>query len=209
MKKPRRVFYVVYFRDRRLQYSLDAMRFIANPSEKNYAHITVRGPYQQRYNLSGMDRRIDGTEVLADGVGSFFGYSQNTVFIKCYSEMLRDVWKKTDYGFNPHVTLYDGQSRRFAEMLLQQLHHLTIRFRFIVGRLHPLVTRSGQYSMELSQAFDEVLFAEVTGTHLSASEVDRLSFEQRVALIKLFARKLPEFASDAGRRSEVTPLTQY
>ena len=209
MRKPRRVFYVVYFRDRRLQYSLDAMRFIANPSEKNFAHITVRGPYQQRYNLSEMDRRIDGTEVLANGVGSFFGYSQNTVFLKCHSEILRDVWKKTAYGFNPHVTIYDGESRKFAEMLLERLNHLTLRFRFIVGRLHPLVTHSGQYSMELSQAFNEALVAEVTRTHVSACEVDGLSVEQRVALIELFARKLPEFASDSDRRREVMPLTLY
>ena len=209
MRKPRRVFYVVYFRDRRLQYSLDTMRFIADPSEKNYAHITVRGPYQQRYNLNGMDRRIDGTEVLADGVGSFFGYSQNTVFLKCHSEILRDVWKKTDFGFNPHVTIYDGESRKFAEMLLERLNHLTLRFRFIVGRLYPLVTHSGQYSMELSQAFNEALVAEVTGTHVSACEVDGLSVEQRVALIELFARKLPEFASDSDRRREVMPLTRY
>ena len=208
MKKPRRVFYVVYFRNRRLQYSLDAMRFIANPSEKNYAHITVRGPYQQRYNLKGMDRIVDGTEVLAHGVGSFFGYSQNTVFIKCHSKILRDVWKKKDYEFNPHVTIYDGESRKFAEMLLERLNHLTMRFRFVVGGLHPLVSRSGQYSMELSQAFDEVLFAEVTGTHVSASGVDCLSDETRVALIELFARKLPEFASETENRAELMPLTQ-
>ena len=209
MRKPRKVFYVVYFRDRRLQYSLDAMRFIANPSEKNYAHITVRGPYQQRYNLRGMDRMIDGTEVFAHGVGSFFGYSQNTVFIKCHSEILRDVWQKTDYGFNPHVTIYDGNSRKFAEMLLGRLNHLKFGFRFIVGRLHPLVTHSGQYSMELSQAFNEALFTEVTGAHVSASEVDGLSDEKRVALIELFARKLPEFASSSEHRGEAMPLTRY
>ena len=206
--RPRRVFYVVYFRNRRLQYSLDAMRFIANPLEKNYAHITVRGPYKQRYNLRAMDKAIDGTEVTAHGVGSFFGYSQNTVFIKCHSEMLRDVWRKTDYGFNPHVTIYDGESREFAEILLGRLYHLTIKFRFVVGRLHPLVTRSGQYSMELSQAFDEALFKEITGIHVSASEVGGLSNEKRVTLIESFARRLPELASSAEHRGEVMSLTQ-
>jgi hypothetical protein len=155
-----------------------------------------------------MDKAIDGTEVTAHGVGSFFGYSQNTVFIKCHSEMLRDVWRKTDYGFNPHVTIYDGESREFAEMLLGRLYHLTIKFRFVVGRLHPLVTRSGQYSMELSQAFDEALFKEITGIHVSASEVGGLSNEKRVTLIESFARRLPELASSAEHRGEVMSLTQ-
>lgn len=208
MRKLRRVFYVVYFRDHRLQCFLDAMRFLANPLEKNYAHITLRGPYQQRYDLRRIDRIVDGTEVLAYGVGSFFGDSQNTVFIKCHSETLRDVWKKRDYGFNPHLTIYDGHSRKFAEMLLTRLNNLTLRFRFIVGRLHPLVTHRGQYSMELSQAFNEALFTDVTGTHVSASDVGSLSDEKRVALIELFARKLPEFASDTEHRGEVMPLTQ-
>ena len=39
----KRVFYVVYFNEQRLQASLNAMRFIANPREKTPAHITVRG----------------------------------------------------------------------------------------------------------------------------------------------------------------------
>ena len=194
MRAARRVFYVVYLRDSRLQEALDAMRFIANPGEKNFAHITVRGPYHQRYNFRSVGKKINGTAVWADGVGSFFSQGQNTVFIRCYSEILRDVWRKADYGFNPHITIYDGPSRRFAEMLLERLDQLTLQFRFVVGGLSPLVSYSRQYSMELSQSFDEGVFAEVSGRRLRPSEVEGLAMEERVSLIEVFAGKLEGFA---------------
>ena len=206
MRTSRRIFYVVYFHDQRLQDSLNAMRFIADPREKSCAHITIRGPYMQKYDLRGMDRKIHGTEVMADGVGSFFGHDQNTVFIRCRSEILRDVWKKTDYGFNPHITIYDGSSPDFAKILLERLDHLTLRFRFLVGKLLPLVSQKSQYSMELSQSFNEEFFADVVGERIGTSEVHALSVEQRITLIELCARKLPEFASFGEFSGEAVPV---
>ena len=191
----RRIFYVVYLGDERLQGILNTMRFIADPDEKFCAHITIRGPYPQKYDLRAMDRKVRGAEVVADGVGSFFDADQNTVFIKCRSDLLRHVWRKPDYGFNPHITIYDGSSRAFAEVLLDRLDHLELRFSFSVGPLLPLVSLKNQQSMELSQSFNEALMADVVGSHVGASEVHTLSVDQRVSLIELFARKLAEAAS--------------
>ena len=201
MRTSRRIFYVVYFQDQLLQHTLDAMRFIADPKEKFSAHITIRGPYLQKYHFRRMDRRIHGAQVMADGVGSFFGEDQNTVFIRCRSEILRYVWKKSDYEYNPHITLYDGSSRNFARMLLDRLDHLPLRFSFVVGKLSPLVSMKKQYSMELSHAVNEDMFFDVVGRYLGASEVHRLSVEERIGLIESFARKLPDFTSISDSRS--------
>ena len=195
----KRVFYVVYLRDRRLQGSLDAMRLIADPKEKSRAHVTLRGPYPQRYNVSGLDRKVRGSEVVANGTGSFFQNGQNTVFIRCNSEKFRKVWKKADFEFNPHITIYDGPSREFARMLLERLDLLTIHFRFFVDGLSPLVSYKGQYTTELQQSFDEAFAADVIGERLGFSEIRTLSSMKRISLIESFARKLPGLAASAER----------
>ncbi len=191
----KRIFYVVYFDDRRLQSSLDAMRFIANTKEKTPAHITLRGPYPQSYNLRGLERKIRGAEVLANGVEAFFHEGQNTVFLRCHSERFREVWKKKDFPFNPHITIYDGSSRQFAKLLLKRLEQLHIRFQFVVGKLSALESHKGQYSTLLRQSFKEEFARNVVGEPLKVSEIDALSPERRVSLIELFARELSEFSS--------------
>ena len=191
----KRVFYVVHFRDKRLQAAFDAMRLIANPHEKNRAHITVRGPYRQRYDVRGLDRKIRDTEIVTDGVGSFFDGDQNTVFIGCRSRELREVWLKRDFGFRPHVTIYDGSSRGFADLLYGRLLDLGIRFRFRVGGLLPLPSVKGQYSMDLRHAFDATFVADITGARLDMADVDALSEEQRIGLVESLAGSLPECAS--------------
>ena len=169
----KRVFYVVYFRDQRLQAAFDAMRLIANPHEKSRAHITVRGPYRQRYDVRGLDRKIRDTEIVTDGAGSFFDGDQNTVFIGCRSRKLREVWLKRDFGFHPHITIYDGSSRDFANLLYGRLLDLAIRIRFRVGGLSPLPSVKGQYSMDLRQAFDASVVADITGARLDVAERGR------------------------------------
>ena len=193
----RRVFYVVYFSDRRLQATLDAMRFIANPREKTQAHITVRGPYTQLYNLHRQQRKIYGTEVFANGAGAFFYEQQNTVFIQCYSEKLREVGKKPEFEFNPHITVYDGSSRHFAMALLDKLQKLVIQFRFLVDEMEPLQSAKGQSSSWLRQSFDEDFVRDVMGKPIRAGDVDKLSEETRISLIERFARNLSKYSMAA------------
>ena len=203
----KRVFYVVYFRNQRLQAAFDAMRLIANPHEKSRAHITIRGPYRQRYDVRGLDRKIRDTEIVTDGAGSFFDGDQNTVFIGCHSRELREVWLKRDFGFHPHITIYDGSSRDFASLLYGRLLDLAIQFRFRVGGLLPLPSVKGQYSMDLRQAFDATVVADITGSRLDVAEVDALSAEQRVGWVELLADRLRECASAQPTSERGVPET--
>ena len=191
----RRVFYVVYFNDQRLQAALDAMRFIANPREKTPAHMTVRGPYAQLYNLHRQQRTIYGTEVFAKGVSAFLCEGQNTVFIHCQSEKLREVWKKQDFEFNPHITLYDGSSRQFAAALLDKLDDIGIQFRFLIDELRPLETFKGQSSSWLRDSFDENFAEKVIGTPIKASDVDTMTDPIRISLMTRFARNLSTYST--------------
>lgn len=173
---------------------LDAMRFVANPKEKTPAHITVRGPYSQRINVKGLQRKIQGTRALADGVEAFFGEDQNTVFIRCHSDEIRAVWKKRDFGFNPHITIYNGPSREFAGMLLRQLGDLAIRFDFVVGELLAMESTKGQFETFLKQSFNEKIISELAGDKISVSKIELLPAEDRISLVKKIARMLPKDA---------------
>lgn len=195
----KRVFYVVYFNEQRLQASLNAMRFIANPREKTPAHITVRGPYSQTYKFDRQQRKIYGTEVLADGVGSFFCENQNTVFIRCQSDELREVWNKRNFEFHPHITLYDGSSRKFAQALLDSLDNIAIQFRFLIDEMQPLKSIKGQSSSWLRDSFDEEFAGEIVGRAISTLEIDGMSDDMRISTVKSFARILSTYSTTSLR----------
>ncbi|MDE0718111.1 MAG: hypothetical protein OXH64_09270 [Rhodospirillaceae bacterium] len=183
----------MYFQDKRLQALLDAIRFIANPKEKTPAHITVRGPYSRYYDSTKWERKIVGTEAIASGVDSFFENEKNTIYIRCYSKKLREIWSKKDFGFVPHITLYDGISRSFAELLHARLKQIPLQFSFAIGELRSLVSHKGQQSTILRQIFDENIAKDVVGYPLKVDEVDKMSFEKRVRVIETFCKKLQGF----------------
>ena len=197
----KRIFYVVYLDDVRLQAALDAIRFIANPAEKTRAHITVRGPYTKPIDTEALRQKLCGMEVMADGIDSFLRENQNTVFIRCRSERLREIWQKKDFGFNPHITIYDGPSRDFALKLLERLSTLPNKFYFVIGQVTRLVTHKGQLTTSLREVFDEELTRRLLGRPLGISEIQRMPTDRRVALIELIARELPEFASSNNDRA--------
>ncbi len=181
-----RVFYVIYVSDPLLEGILDGVRFLANPHEKGRAHVTVRGPYRQRYDLTAQQRRIAGTRLTCHGAGSFFGPRQNTVFVRCDSPALRDVWHKPDYGYHPHLTLYDGSSRVVAEDLLTLLEAADARFGFEVVGLEPLLSTKGQANLDLAAAWAlaRPLLQERLGADLpQADAVRRLEWPARRDLV--------------------------
>ena len=179
------------------------MRLIANPEEKTPAHITVRGPYSRRVNRSAVARmaeRVKETVVEASGFGTFSCDGQNTVFLRCHSERLREIWRKKDYGYCPHITIYDGASRSFASQLFSRLKKLEVQESFRITGLQPLETRSGQRSMLLRQEFDEQFVSTVLGQVVAARDLDGLSADRRVDLLETLARELAAEGSESGSR---------
>lgn len=186
----RRVFYVIYIGDERIQSLLDAMRFLGNTEEKTPAHITVRGPYTQRQNIRKLNRKVAGTKIVAEGIGTFFNSRQNTVFIKCHADSLRRVWQKSDFGFNPHITLYDGPSREFAEALVDRLNRVEIQFSFLVDKLLPLTSYKGQFAIWLEECVDYNVIVNACGNQFLGPDVRLLPDKDRLSLIGSLAREL-------------------
>lgn len=180
-----RTFYVLYVPDGLIANCIDAIRVLANPAEKHRAHITVRGPYQRAISsLDTINRGIEGSRIDIYRSENFFGSGQNTVYLACKSPQLEAVWYKRDYGFNPHITLYDGSSHEFARKLWDVVSSRTYEASFIAGPLKALVSsQKHQGGMALQADLDLRLLHEVADLSTDAGMVDNLGEEVRLAAI--------------------------
>ena len=190
---------------------IDAIRVLANPAEKHRAHITVRGPYRRRGKRSDkFSRFVEGSEININGPAHFFDFGQNTVYLQCMSSELKAVWYKPDYDFNPHITLYDGESSAFARKLWDIVSKHSLKFSFVAGPLTPLVSsRRHQGGMAIKINLDSRLLREVTGLDFDKILVESLGQDARLAAIDRLCGYLSTCQSQlALRRSrEITHET--
>jgi 2'-5' RNA ligase len=199
MSNSRRVFYVIYPDDYHRQQILDAIRYLADPTEKTRAHVTLRGPYPQKRSVSTASQVVKGSDVEVTGVDAFLGPYQNTVFFCVSAPGLEKVWHKPDYPtYRPHLTIYDGKSRTFAEHLRFKLQQIEPRFRFKASPLSPLITTKGQGSLELRAAYDQGLVKRLTGRSITTDQVPYLPPEERIELIAKLCSELNKEAAENG-----------
>jgi hypothetical protein len=183
-------FYVLHVKTKPLADCLDAIRFLCNPTEKQRAHITVRGPYKKKIDVRGINEKVTGGIVSFDGIGNFFDSCQNTVFFRCSAPRLRAVWSKSDFPFNPHLTIYDGKSPEFAHRLFDLISRYEYPLRFRAEELEAIESRKGQNSMSLALAFNSDLVRRAVGRDINAAEVPKLSEQRRLDLIDRLCRYL-------------------
>lgn len=135
-----RVFYVIHIAEPFIQAALNVVRYLSNPAVKHAAHITVRGPYDELQDVVELSSFIADKRIRIDGVSTFYGPSQNTVYLACDAPELAYVWWKPDYGFNPHLTLYDGDDVIFARQLEALMVRLQVRFSFRATELQTIIS---------------------------------------------------------------------
>ncbi|MFY0523210.1 hypothetical protein ACN28I_08515 [Archangium gephyra] len=193
-----RVFYVVYVGDEAIASHLDAIRLICNPDEKTSAHVTVRGPYRQRFKMPVLTREVTSEPVFVSGVGNFFEHRQNTVFLRCESDALRRAWFKRDYPYNPHVTLYDGSSAAFARNLYARIQGVKLSFCFEPTPLKALVSRRGQRDAEVWMRLNYALVSQVAGYAVTAEAIRNMTEEERLKIAVRLAKHLSRIVS--GRK---------
>lgn len=189
-----KVFYVIYVQDEPYRTILNGIRALANPREKHSVHLTVQGPFSRRRSyskLSELNTHISGERIAVNSVGRFFGPGQNTVFLSCYSEKLPLIWRKTQYGYNPHLTLYDGDRRDFAESMLRILQVRSVVFDFLAHRIEPLIV-NGQRDLLLAYNIDYTLLEGYAGQRVDSSRLSELDPESRLGLIDRLASCLDQ-----------------
>lgn len=189
-----RVFYVVYPDEPALCAWLNLLRALANPHEKEPAHVTVRGPYRQRYRLPQQAQSVRGTTVHVPGADAFISDRQSTVILRCQAEQLRALWRKPDYpGFTPHLTVCDGLPRALSEEILEITRAIP-PFSFRVGELTPIFTKPKQTALGLLSAIDHQLLAEIAGERLHAEALLRMATPERLRLL----RRAAAYSSHSG-----------
>lgn len=198
-----RWFHVVKVGDTHLQGYLDALIFLADPTEKNASHITIRGPYKDEpKDIDGLKRDLVGASVSFFGIGNFFKYGQKTVFLRCNSDLLRRAWWKPDFpDYRPHLTIYDGKDEKFARELFEVLKGLGLYFEAPVSDVVVCKTVSGQKSMSLVLEMDVDKLGAVVGENLSLGQVRSFPPWKRMMLIKRLGERLKWHLSKPARRA--------
>ena len=180
-----REFHVLYLPDSLMASCINAIRVLGYPAEKHRAHITVRGPYERIGNrVDSINRLVESSKINIHGSGNFFDTGQTTVYLRCASPQLKAVWDKPDYGFNPHITLYDGPSHDFAKKLWDIVSSRSYDISFISGPLTALVSsRRYQGGMALQADLDLRLLRDVAGLDIGGVTVESLGQEGRLKAI--------------------------
>ncbi len=115
-------FYGVKIADDHLAFLFDAARFVVQPDALRKTHITVRGPYNNRINLSKLNKKPLGDLGILQPA-NFLLINQNTVFLKCEVVGIRDVWHKPDFQDGVvHLTIYDGKNHEHAKEIYDCLN---------------------------------------------------------------------------------------
>lgn len=184
-----RVFYGIFHADPNLQAWLNLLRFLANPNQKLIAHLTVRGPYSQRYGLAAASAVIQGHRLQITEIDAFFGPGQATAILRCAPDAkLRKIWHKPDYpDFNPHISICDGLTEDFTRKVLAACKGIR-PFPFLCSALLPIVTKPLKDELSLTRSVDFQLLGKLLGDVFDAEKVrlaeenTRLEWLARVVL---------------------------
>jgi hypothetical protein len=144
---------------------------------------------------------LRANRVEVSGVNHFLGPSQYTVFLQCDGSRLKHVWAKNDYGYHPHLTLYDGSDPRIASDLESVACRHEFRWSFRADKLQALVGTSewerarDQQRLDLLLAFRPAGRDLVDSSSASAADAVHLPWSQRIVLIEQLFKEAAEAAT--------------
>jgi len=181
-------YFVIYIPDRHWQASLDVMRLLCDPFIHSPAHLTVRGPYDEKPELDSAWYRARNIHVSVVGVQRFYGPHQNTVSLKCELPDLKAIWWKKDYkNGTPHITIYDGDSRNFAEKVDRILSKYDWKFHFSADRLYEYVGSNKQPRFDFPWQEYAAVFKRTIGFSLTRKELEQTSEHTRLEYLDCVA----------------------
>lgn len=190
-----RIFYVLFVTSEPLRQCLEAIRFLSDPLVKERAHITVRGPYQKKISVNGINKRLLGNRVVLDRVGNYFSFGQKAVFLGCTSPKLRQVWYKPDFPFDPHITIYDGDSLEFAKDLHSVVSQYRYHIEFKADQLELLISWRGQRGLRGCFTFDAARISHIVNERIEPEKIQAKSHLYRLRLIDRICSHLSNFPS--------------
>ena len=187
------IFYVIYVADVEVGPALDLIKIICNPFVKTHAHVTLRGPYTRKaddaraWNKKWVEEKNQISAITFKGLLSFFRPGQNAVSLGCEFPEVQELWYKPDYPHGvPHLTLYDGESREFADDVLKVLGRFDWNFEVSATPLKPLrAGERGQWSMVHLTPNNEIdrVFERLTGHRVSSESIRDMKPDLRLEVV--------------------------
>lgn len=119
----KRHFVFVVFNDPVVVGVIDFLFSVLNKNKiRSKPHLTIQGPFEEKVSLetiASIKRRLADDDIFIGNPGLFETKDGVALFLKVRSQNLRKVWNKPDYpvelyGFNPHITLYEGADKERA-----------------------------------------------------------------------------------------------
>lgn len=189
-----KVFYAIKIEDEKINVILNTIKVMCDHSSKNDVHITIRGPYKQRYNISNIEKIANNSKMKFIGVDKFFTDTQNTIYIKLYIENIEKMWYKPSYdiniyGINPHMTLYDGDSRNFATSIYKIIENFDIKIDIDKIKIETII--SGEKKGLLIDRINYNIIKKITNIKSFDKEyILRMSYKEKMSIIKLLFQHL-------------------
>ena len=197
--------YVLYIKDHVVGNCLELIRKICDPNSTSKPHVTVKGPLREHNKKSKLweDISIKNFELIEPG--TFFSkknqkYSQNTVYLRCNFDKLGHLFYKPDYMVvNPHITIYDGESRKFAQNLFACIAQYDWHFKiflpkqynrkkgvFEYQKLSEIKLNHKNKSKVITSYSQEIksLFYTLSGLSLTRDLVLSLNDEEKINIVK-------------------------
>lgn len=185
-----RYFVFLYIENDRLTQLIDYAIYLLNPTEKWPAHVTLAGPYSNRKDAP---RDLEFKHrISVIGIGRFKSENQNTVFLRVEGKELSSVWDKSDYPYNPHLTLYDGNDADFSEKLFEWGKSERMIFSFLVSKRVVVSTTKKQGAFNLLERFKPELLSKTK--NMNFNEIANLSSDTRLALAKDALKRAKNYA---------------
>jgi hypothetical protein len=179
------IIYAIKIEEKIVADVLNYVKFICNPSSKTEAHLSVRGPYAGKIKPERFKKYnsiIKGAKIEIKEAGNFFGDNQLTVFLKCISPKIAEVWYKPHYGYIPHITLYDGSDSGFAHQLYERLGRINIDLSFTASELIEYNTKKSMLSFDLSFGYDTSVLNKI-GVPVHIDDLVELSINDKLDII--------------------------
>jgi hypothetical protein len=185
--------------DPRVLNLLNTAIFLLNPLEKWQAHITVGGPFKDRREVGAWP--MFGGKVSFIGVGNFFSEGQQTVYLRGDGFNIRTKWRKSDYGYVPHLTLYNGNDPILAETLYRRLSKGRWFFHFKQTIFYTVSSTSGQGRLDLISNVFGTGIEEVD--ELSGRDLSKLKVSEKVNAVERILEVVRSYSHepDAYKRS--------
>lgn len=168
--------------------------FLLNPDEKMPGHITLRGPFKTSQAAHQNVLNLFASEISITGVGRF-PPPQTTVYLACGSPAIEERWWKPDYGFNPHITVYDGPSQEFANRAYSTMKAERIFGRTTLSPIRIYVSSPRQNDLKLNLAIDLPKLSLHAGKKLDVQTIRELSDNERLTLLPRLVHHLKEAIS--------------